>query len=224
MHSRASRTVDLRLYAIVDPEQSDDCAALARRVALGGATLVQLRDKRSSTREMISRAREIKAALASSRVPILVNDRVDIALAAGAEGVHLGQDDMPIADARRLLGPSAIIGLSVKTMEEAVAAPFEVLDYVAIGGVFATASKANPGPPIGTDGLASIVNVLRTRAPDFPICAIAGINVRNAGKVIGAGADGVSVISALAKAPDPESAARELRKIVDAGLAARGRT
>jgi thiamine-phosphate pyrophosphorylase len=223
MQSRASRTVDLRLYAILDPEQSDDCAALARRVALGGATLVQLRDKHSSTREMIARAREIKAALASARVPVLVNDRVDIALAAGAEGVHLGQDDMPIADARRLLGSPAIIGLSVKTMEEAVAAPVELLDYVAIGGVFATASKANPGPPIGTEGLASIVNALRRRAPDVPICAIAGINAGNAAQVIAAGSDGVAVISALAKAPDPEAAARELRRIVDAGLAARCR-
>jgi thiamine-phosphate pyrophosphorylase len=224
MQSSASRTVDLRLYAIVDPEQSDDCAALARRVALGGATLVQLRDKCSSTREMIGRARAIKAVLASAGVPFLVNDRVDVALAAGADGVHLGQDDIPTADARRLLGPSAIIGLSIKTLEEAAGAPIEALDYVAVGGVFATASKANPGPPIGTDGLASIVNVLRVRAPHLPICAIAGINAGNAAQAIGAGADGVSVISALATAADPEAAARELRGIVDAGLAARRRS
>jgi thiamine-phosphate pyrophosphorylase len=216
-------TLDLRLYAIVDPEQSDDCAALARRVVLGGATLVQLRDKNGTTREMIARAQEIKAALASSRVPLLVNDRVDVALTAGADGVHLGQDDMAIDDARRLLGRAAIIGLSVKAIPEAKAAPLQALDYAAVGGVFATSSKSNPGSPIGPAGLASVIQTLRARASALPVCAIAGITAGNAAEVIAAGADGIAVISALAKAPDPEWAARELRTIVDTGLSARGR-
>jgi len=223
MRPEASSTLDLRLYAIVDPEQSDDCAALARRVVVGGATLVQLRDKKSTTREMIARAQEIKAALASSRVPLLVNDRVDVALAAGANGVHLGQNDMEVEDARRLLGAAAIIGLSVKTIPEAKAAPLQALDYAAVGGVFATSSKNNPGTPIGPAGLASLIQTLHARAPALPVCAIAGITAGNAAEIVATGADGIAVISALAKASDPERAARELRAIVDAKLSARGR-
>jgi thiamine-phosphate pyrophosphorylase len=215
----AAKALDLRLYAIVDPEQTGNCAELARQVGLGGATLVQLRDKRSRTREMIGRAKEIKAALAG--VSFLVNDRVDVAMAAGANGVHLGQEDMAVADARRLLGPAAIIGLSVKTVAEAAAAPLDLLDYVAIGGIYATSSKNNPGLPIGPSGLTRVIEALH--AADFPVCAIAGIDLANAAEVIAAGADGIAVISALAQAPDPHAAARELRAIVDAALGVRDR-
>ena len=138
--------VDLRLYALVDPEHAGGYSLpdLARRVMQGGATLVQLRDKRGQTREMVAQARAIKAVLAPLGVPFIVNDRVDVTLASGADGVHLGQDDMDAADARRLLGPEAIIGLSVKTMPEAQAAPLQHLSYVAIGAVFPTTSKDNP--------------------------------------------------------------------------------
>src|SRR6266852_3969345 len=111
--------VDLRLYVIVDPQVSagHDLADLARMLAAGGATLVQLRDKLSDTRVMVERARAIKAALGA--VPLLINDRVDVALASGADGVHIGWDDMAPADARRLLGPDAIIGLSINTLQRA---------------------------------------------------------------------------------------------------------
>jgi thiamine-phosphate pyrophosphorylase len=221
MGSMSSSTLDLRLYAILDPEQFADCAELARQVVRGGATLVQLRDKHSATRAMIGRAQAIKAALsegAPARVPFLVNDRVDVALAVGADGVHLGQDDMDIENARRLLGPHAIIGLSLKTIGEAATAPLNAIDYAGIGGVFATSSKNNPGAPIGPAGLARIIEALRARKPDFPVCAIAGITASNAAEAIGAGADGIAVISALAKARDTEAAARGLRGIVDAGL------
>lgn len=144
-------SLDLRLYALVDPERAGgrDLVELARLVAQGGATLVQLRDKRSDTRSMVERARAIKAALAAFNVPLLVNDRVDVALAAGADGAHVGQDDMAVTDARRLLGRGAILGLSVKSVAQAEAAPIDQLDYVGIGGVFATSSKDNPSPPIG---------------------------------------------------------------------------
>ena len=215
--------VDLRLYALVDPEHAAGrpLPDLARQVAEGGATLVQLRDKRSGTRAMIEQARAIKAALAPSRVPFIVNDRVDVALAANADGVHVGEDDMRPADARRLLGPDAIIGLSVKTLAQAQAAPLEHLSYVAIGGVFTTSSKDNPDPPIGVDGLTSIAAAIRARAPGFPIGAIAGIDERNAADVIAAGADGVAVISALSFAPDPAQAAGKLRGIIDKMLAER---
>jgi thiamine-phosphate pyrophosphorylase len=217
--------VDLRLYALVDPERAGKrlLPDLAQRVAEGGATLIQLRDKHASTRAMVEEARAIKAALKSARVPLIVNDRVDVALAAGAGGVHVGQDDMDPADARRLLGPAAIIGLSIKTLAQARAAPVEHLDYVAIGGVFATSSKNNPDPPIGLDGLASIAAEIRIRAPGLPIGAIAGIDETNAGSVVTAGADGIAVISALSLAPDPAQAAKAMRDIVDRALAKRGR-
>jgi thiamine-phosphate pyrophosphorylase len=215
--------VDLRLYALLDPERAGghELAELGREVAAGGATLVQLRDKHGSTRRLIAEARAIKAALASSGVPVLVNDRVDVALAAGADGVHVGQDDMPAADARRLLGPAAVIGLSVKTIAQAEAAPLEALDYVCVGGVFVTASKDNVAAPIGLAGLKTILAVLRARAPDFPVGAIAGIDETNAGEVVAAGADGVAVISALSLAPDPAGAAKRLRGMIDRSLRAR---
>ena len=134
-----------------------------------------------------------------------------------------GRQDMAVEDARRLLGRDAIIGLSIKTVAQAESAPIDLLDYVGIGGVFATTSKDNPGPPIGTGGLADIAGVLRRRASHFPLCAIAGIDASNAGDAIAAGADGIAVISALSRASDPQAAARELREIVDAALRQRPR-
>jgi len=215
--------VDLRLYALVDPERANGLALddLARRVMQGGATLVQLRDKHGSTRQMVDEARAIKAALHHSGVPLLINDRVDVALAAGADGVHIGQDDMAVADARRLLGNDAIIGLSLKSVAQANAAPLDLLDYAAIGGVHVTTSKDNPDPPVGIAGLRTIAGAIRARVPTFPICAIAGIDRSNAADVIAAGADGVSVISALSMTSDPAAAARELRAVVDQALARR---
>jgi thiamine-phosphate pyrophosphorylase len=214
---------DIRLYALVDPQRSGGhlLPDLARQVVDGGATLVQLRDKLGSTREMVERARAIKAALAGTGVRLLVNDRVDVALAAGADGVHVGQEDMTAADARALLGPEATIGLSVKTAAQAADAPLEALDYICIGGVFATTSKDNTSAPIGVAGLRSILAALRARSDDFPVGAIAGIDSSNAADVIAAGADGVAVIAALSLAPDPEAAARELRAIVDRARASR---
>lgn len=217
--------VDLRLYAILDPEHAGGrtLPELAKLVAAGGATLVQLRDKKSDTRAMIETARAVRAALEPFGVPLLVNDRVDVALAAEADGVHVGQTDMAPEDARLLLGRTAIIGLSINTEALAAAAPIEVLDYVGIGGVYATTSKDQKKPPIGVDGLARIVEVFRRRDPKFPSCAIAGINAANAGATIAAGAAGVSVISALSLAPDPAAAARTIRAVVDEALAARTR-
>jgi len=215
--------VDLRLNAIVDPERANGraLADIARAVVAGGATLIQLRDKHGSTRRMIEEARAVKAALGGTGVPLVVNDRVDVALVAEADGVHVGQDDMRVEDARRLLGPKAIIGLSIKTVALAQAAPIGLLDYVGVGGVYATTSKDNPNAPIGIAGLATIVAAFRARRRDLPICGIAGIDAGNAAPVIAAGADGIAVISALSMQADPEAAARALRGIVDAALKAR---
>ncbi|HLN10353.1 MAG TPA: thiamine phosphate synthase [Xanthobacteraceae bacterium] len=215
--------VDLRLYALVDPERAGGVglAELAATVARGGATMVQLRDKHATTRRMIDEARAIKAALTPFNVALLINDRPDVAFAARAHGVHVGQDDMAPEDARALLGPDAIIGQSIKTIAQAQAAPVDTLDYVCVGGVFATASKDNPEPPIGIDGLVAIIKVLRGRAPRLPIGAIAGIDETNAANIVNAGADGIAVISALSLAPDPAAAARRLRGIVDHAISGR---
>ena len=203
--------VDLRLYGIVDPERTDgrDLVDLVLRAVAGGATLIQYRDKRAEGRDLVDTARALKVALAGTGVPLIVNDRADVALAAGADGVHLGQDDLHPADARRLLGPGAVIGLTVKTPVQADALAGLPVDYGCIGGVFATMSKTNPAPPIGLAGLAAIA-------------ARAGIDAANAGSVIAAGADGIAVISALFMAADPQGEARRLRAVVDRTLAARG--
>jgi thiamine-phosphate pyrophosphorylase len=215
--------IDLRLNAIVDPERANGrpLVELARMVVAGGATLIQLRDKHGSTRRMIEEARAMKAVLAGTGVPLVINDRVDVALAAAADGVHVGQDDMRVEDARRLLGSKAIIGLSIKTVAQAKAAPLDQLDYVGVGGVYATTSKDNPDPPIGIAGLRDIVTALRARRRELPICGIAGIDAGNAAAVVAAGADGVAVISALSAQNDPQGAARQLRAIVDQALAQR---
>ncbi len=209
---------DLRVYALIDPDQlgamsAADCAAAAVR---GGATLLQIRDKRGNTADTIELTRAVIAHARPKSVPVLVNDRVDIALAAGADGVHVGDDDMPPADARKLLGPNAIIGRSVKRIEQFGDPKW--IDYAAVGGVFITHSKNNPEKPLGSQGLRALIGEIRKRAPNMPVCAIAGIDESNAASVIEAGADGISVISAITKAADPEKATRNLRRIVDDAL------
>ena len=218
-------TVDLRLYALIDPAVAGgrSLGDIAKRIA-GSATLVQLRDKHGSTRQLVEEARELTMVLAPLDIPLLINDRVDVALAAEADGVHIGQDDMSPADARLLLGRTAIIGLSVKNVEQAKAAPLELLDYVGIGGVYGTTSKDTTSPPIGLSGLGAVVQAIRVRDPKFPICGIAGINQSNAADVIMQGADGVAVISALSLAADPAMAARDLLSEVDGALARRSRS
>src|SRR5436309_5672303 len=188
--------IDVRLNAIVDPERANgrSLAEIARLAVAGGATLIQLRDKHGSTRRMIEEARAIKVALAGTGVPLVINDRVDVALAAGADGVHVGQDDMPAEEARRLLGPDAIIGLSIKSVAQANAAPLDVIDYAGVGGIYATTSKDNPDPPIGIAGLRAVVAAFRANSTHIPACAIAGSDATNARGVMGAGADGVALI------------------------------
>jgi thiamine-phosphate pyrophosphorylase len=217
--------VDLSLYALIDPAVAGgrSLGELARLIA-DSATLVQLRDKHGSTRKLVAEARELTMVLAPLDIPLIINDRVDVALAAEADGVHIGQDDMSPADARLLLGRTAIIGLSIKTVEQAKAAPLDLLDYVAIGGIYATTSKDDAKAPIGLEGLRAAVQAIHARKPGFPICAISGINESNAADVIAAGADGVAVISALSLAADPALAGQNLRAVVDAALARRGKS
>ncbi|MGF9567055.1 thiamine phosphate synthase [Neorhizobium sp. JUb45] len=213
-------TIDYRLNPIVDAGLADigNLPELAAIAAKNGATLIQYRDKTGSTGAMIERAKAILEALRGTGVPLVVNDRVDVALAAGADGVHLGADDMDAATARRLLGPAAIIGLTVKTPADAERAGRAAASYACIGGVFETLSKHNPDPPVGLDGFRRLRAQLRTLDPGLPVGAIAGIGLRQVPDVIAAGADGVAVISAIFRAPDIATACRDFRHAVDHAL------
>lgn len=212
--------VDYRLNAIVDGSlyEVGPLARLAAISAANGATIIQYRDKQASTRAMIENAIAIGEALVGSGVPLVVNDRVDVAMAAGAQGVHLGRDDMPAATARRFLGTNAIIGLTVKNTTDADAAIDAPIDYACIGGVFETLSKDNPDPPVGLDGFTTLRRKIAAARADLPVGAIAGIDVERTRAVVAAGASGVAVISAIFRADDIAQATRALRKAVDETL------
>ncbi len=208
---------DISLYAILDPSRirGRPLAELAQAAARGGATLLQYRDKHAETRELVNKAMQIREALEPFNVPLIINDRVDVALAVGAQGVHVGQDDMVPADVRRLMGADAIVGLSNKTIDHAQAAPLELLDYVFVGGVFETQSKDNK-TALGIAGWQKIAARFRAKNPGMPVGAIAGIDQTNLAPVMAAGADGVAVISAIFMADDVETATRDLKSIIEA--------
>jgi thiamine-phosphate pyrophosphorylase len=208
---------------LLDAGRTDRAAlpALARAAVEGGATLLQYRDKRAETRTLVETARAIRSAV-DGRVPLLINDCIDVALAAGADGVHVGQGDMAAEDARRLLGPLAIIGISLSRDAHVAALADAPIDYACVGAVFATSSKDDAKAPIGLIGFAHLAAMVRKLRPELPVGAISGIDRRNAASVIGAGADGIAVISAISDAPDPKAATHDLRAIVDRSLAARG--
>jgi thiamine-phosphate pyrophosphorylase len=210
------RPIDWRLYLVTDrpiagarPIEDVVCAA-----ARGGVTAVQLREKECGTREFVELGRRLKALLVPFGVPLLVNDRVDVALAVGADGVHIGQADMNFRDARALLGPEAAIGLSVETMEQAQEAERLGAAYLGVSSVFPTATKPGTAPEWGLAGLGRL-----RAASRHVLVGIGGITVENAAEVIQAGADSVAVVSAICGARDPENAARELRRVVEAAMA-----
>ncbi len=215
--------IDYRLNAIVDSSLSDiaPLPELAMVAARHGATIIQYRDKHSPTRHMIEQARLIIEALKGTGVPLVINDRVDVALASGADGVHLGADDMDAETARQLLGSNAIIGLTVKSMTDAKRVAQAAADYACIGGVFETVSKVNPDAPVGLTGLKELRNFLWQERPNMPVGAIAGITLERVPEIIAAGADGVALISALFRAVDIAAATQQFRQAVDAGLEAR---
>jgi thiamine-phosphate pyrophosphorylase len=185
----------------------------------GGVTAVQLREKDCPTRELLEIACRLLARLDAAGIPLIINDRADIALAAGAAGVHLGQDDLPVREARRLLGPGAIVGLSVETPEQAIAADAREASYLGVSPVYATPTKTDTKTPWGLDGIRRLRALTRQT-----LVAIGGIDAANGADVLAAGADGLAVVSAVCAAPDPEAAARNLREIVEAARAAgRGR-
>jgi|PlaIllAssembly_1097288.scaffolds.fasta_scaffold49655_2 thiamine-phosphate pyrophosphorylase len=203
--------VDYGLYVITDETIGSrrSHAEIALRAVLGGAGIIQLRDKRLSCTELAVVGREIAVITREAGAVFIVNDRLDIAIACGADGVHLGQGDLRAGTARQLAPPGFIIGVSVGTVEEAVIAEREGADYIALSPTFSTASKDNAGPGYGLDRLREI-----RRKVALPVIAIGGINRQNVQDVIAAGADGIAVISAVVASPDITAAARELRDLV----------
>jgi len=206
---------DWSLYLVTDRRLAAGrpLPELVAAAVRGGVTAVQLREKECGTREFVELARALKGALAPAGVPLIVNDRVDVALAAGADGVHVGQSDLDCRDARRLLGISAVIGLSVENLEQARAAPLEA-DYLAASPVFSTPTKTDTAPEWGLAGLVDLRRIVRR-----PLIAIGGIHSGNAAAVIGCGADGIAIVSAICAAADPELAARVLRGEISRGRA-----
>jgi thiamine-phosphate pyrophosphorylase len=205
--------MDWTLYVITDAQLSRGRSHLevTREAIKGGASLIQFRDKEMTTRQLVETAGKIKESTDEADIPLIINDRLDVALAVDADGVHVGQDDMPATLARQLIGPNKILGVSASTVEEALQAEREGADYVSASPVFTTPTKPDAPPPTGLEGLRAIVE-----AVNLPVIAIGGINEENATKVIGAGAQGVAVISAVVSAPDIVAASRRLRATVEA--------
>ena len=203
----------LKLYLVTDRGLCPEGRSLVQTVkeaVEGGVTMVQLREKDIDTRTFIEEALELKALLGPLGVPLIINDRVDVALASDADGVHIGQSDMPYAIARRLLGPDRIIGLSVENMDQVAQADALDVDYIGVSPVFATPTKTDTARPFGLDGLREAVRITK-----HPTVAIGGINALTAADVMAAGTDGIAVVSAIIAAPDPRAAAEELKNIVD---------
>ena len=204
--------IDYSLYLVTDRGISRERTTIqiVEAALRGGVTCVQLREKTCSTREFITQALSIKDHLKRHNVPLIINDRVDIALAVNADGVHLGQSDMPIETAKAILKDSMIIGISAESLKNAVQAEKDGADYIGVGSIYATSTKTDTASPLGLEGLREI-----RRSVKIPLVGIGGLNRENAGEVINNGADGVAVVSAIVAADDPEKAAGELKKIIE---------
>ncbi len=202
--SLASR---LGLYLVTDERLSRGRATadIVRAAIRGGVDVVQLRGKELPAREQLAIGRALRAITREAGILFIVNDRVDLALALDADGVHIGQDDLPAEIARQLVGPERIVGVSAATIPEALAAREAGADYLGVGAIYGTATKPDAGAPTGPALLGSIRG-----AVDLPLVGIGGITATNAAEVIAAGADGVAVVSAIVAADDPEAAARDL--------------
>ena len=211
--SRLPLPLQLQLYLVTDASLCPANALCDRVLAAvqGGVRCVQLREKQASTRDFLAQARALVAVLTPLGVPLLINDRVDIALACGAQGVHLGQSDMPVADARALLPPGALIGWSVETLDDIARADTLPLDYLGVSPVFATPTKTDTATPWGLAGLRAA-----RAATSLPLVAIGGLHAGNAAAVRAAGADGIAVVRAILGAPDARAAALELAHAVAA--------
>ena len=214
-------TFDLGLYVLTDEGLARGRSTIDVVVAAirGGADAIQLRAKGLTTRQQVELGRALRALTREAGVLFIVNDRADVAVAVDADGVHVGPDDLPPADARAIVGPDRIVGVSAGTVEEALAARDAGADYLGVGAIYATATKADAGAPVGPGRIAEI----KARV-GLPMVGIGGINRYNLGDVIAAGADGVAVIGAVVAADDVEAAARELKARLTDARRARGRS
>ena len=188
-----------KVYPITDAKISNlSHAEQVEKLIAGGASFIQLREKHLAPKDFYAEAEKALAIARGQNVKILINDRVDLALTLKADGVHLGQDDLPPAEARKILGETAIIGFSTHTVEQAIAAIKFSIDYIAIGPIFETATKENPDAIVGLEGL----RLVRKAIGDFPLVAIGGVTRENARFCLEAGADSVAVISCLLNEPE----------------------
>ena len=204
--------IDLSLYVITDPHLSKGRSQpeVVRASLLGGATMIQFREKEASSLDFYQAACEVLTETRRVQVPLIINDRVDIALAVDADGVHVGQDDLPAAVVRKIIGPDKILGVSASTVAEALKAQEDGADYIGVGAIYATATKADAGTAIGLTRLNNIV-----QAVNIPVVGIGGISHNNVHEVMEAGADGAAVVSAIVGAEDIQMAASRMREIIE---------
>jgi len=206
------KNIDYSLYLVTDRRLARGRSTLdiVQAAVSGGVTCVQLREKDCSTLEFIEQALAIKNFLVARKVPLVINDRMDVALAAAADGVHLGQSDMPLEMARKIAGPSMRIGISAESVQDAVEAEKGGADYLGVSPVYTTPTKTDTVPPLGLEGLREI-----RKGVEIPLVGIGGLNKSNAAEVIRNGADGVAVVSAIVAADDPGASAMNLKQIID---------
>lgn len=196
--------IDLSLYLVLDPDLCggpEGMVRTARVAAENGATVVQLRAPAWKKKQWLETATALKAVLAPLGVPLIINDQVDVALAVDADGVHIGQDDLPVAETRRLIGPDKILGVSVSDFSELAAVPTVGVDYIGIGPIFPTSTKLDAGAATGFEGFGALAS-----AAAWPAVAIGGIKGEHCAALFAAGAQGVAVVSAICGQPDPAQA------------------
>ena len=203
----------LRLYLVTDQAslRGRTLCDVVLAAVQGGVTCVQLREKQLDSRDFYAQAVALMELLRPLHVPLIINDRIDIALACGAQGVHLGQSDLPVQAARALLPPEVFIGWSVETPGQVAQSASLPVDYLGVSPVFATPTKTDTATPWGLDGLQCV-----RHATDLPLVAIGGIHLHNAAEVLCAGADSLAVVSAICSADDPRAASQQLRDVIDA--------
>ncbi len=205
------KTLDVSLYLVTDPHllANREMLQVIRRALEGGTSILQLRDKTADDASLLRQGQALQELCREFGVPFIMNDRPDLAAKLGADGVHVGQKDLNLAQTRHIVGPQAIIGVSVSTVEEAVEAAKGGADYLGISPVFTTPTKTDTPQATGLSGLRAI-----RQAVSLPLVAIGGVDARNAAEVLAAGADGLAVIRAILGADDPRQAARELADLL----------
>ena len=201
---------DLRLYLVTDrlAAKGRDAVCVIAAALKGGVTMIQVREKEASARDFIAFAKTVKELAAPYKVPVVINDRVDVAVAAGADGVHLGQSDIPCEVARAILGKGSIIGLSVENLSQIPPANSMDVDYIGVSPVFATPTKTDTAEPFGLAGLSRAVKI-----SEHPVVAIGGVNIETAPGILACGVDGLAVVSAIMGADNPQAASHDLREL-----------